>query len=96
MLFRAAAVFVGAKKIPWALELCLRDIYAFIFRDALILWEMKDMKRYLYPALLVCAALMMCRDAATLVFESPNSSNFRPAGEQQHVLQARAATELAR
>jgi hypothetical protein len=57
---------------------------------------MKKMKRYLYPALLVCAGLIMCRDAATLVFSDVNQAAFRPAGEQQHLLQARVATELAR
>ncbi|HYP07662.1 MAG TPA: hypothetical protein VER03_15620 [Bryobacteraceae bacterium] len=49
------------------------------------------MKRYLYPALLLCAGLIMCRDAATLALGNPSERAFRPAGQQQHLLQASAA-----
>ena len=53
------------------------------------------MKRYLYPVLLLCAGVMMCRDAATLALGDGNEDTFRPAGEQLHLLQARS-TELSR
>ena len=53
------------------------------------------MKRYLYPVLLLCAGAMMCRDAATLALGSAPEKHFRPAGEQQHLLQARGL-DLAR
>ena len=53
------------------------------------------MKRYLYPVLLLCAGLMMCRDAATLALGNGPEQAFRPGGEQQHLLQARN-TELPR
>jgi hypothetical protein len=46
------------------------------------------MKRYLYPVLLLCAGLMMCRDAATLAIGKGTEQAFRPGGEQQHLLQA--------
>ena len=53
------------------------------------------MKRYLYPVLLLCAGVMMCRDAATLALGDANRNAFRPAGEQMHLLQARSS-ELSR
>jgi hypothetical protein len=46
------------------------------------------MKRYLYPVLLLCAGLMMCRDAATLALGPGAQQAFRPGGEQQRLLQA--------
>ena len=54
------------------------------------------MKRYLYPVLLLCAGLMMCRDAATLAIGTATEQAFRPGGEQQHLLLQARTSELSR